>query len=157
MKPRRTQAVWVALAVFVVLITGPGAVRAQVLVTAERDLDFGLLTPGAATVVDATDLIRSAQLRIAGRGTFQVTFQLPASLTSPAGDQIPLVFGPAAGLLTIRHKISPFDPSTVLPIRINPAEQEALVNLGARAQPVPGQPAGSYSATIVMMVVQTGT
>lgn len=157
MRPRTMQAVWVALAAFVVLVAGPGAARAQVLVTSERDLDFGLLTPGAVTAVAATDLIQSAQLRIVGRGTYQVSFQLPASLTSLDGDQIPLVFGPVDGLLTIRHKISSFDPSTVLSIRINPAEQEAQVNLGARAQPAPAQPAGSYSATIVMMVVQTGT
>ncbi|HEX2167090.1 MAG TPA: DUF4402 domain-containing protein [Longimicrobiales bacterium] len=157
MRPRTMQAMWVALAVFVALITGPGAARGQVLVTAERDLDFGLLSPGAVTAVAATDLIGSAQLRIAGRGTFQVSFQLPASLTSPNGDEIPLVFGPADGMLTIRHKASSFDPSAVQSIRINPAEQEAQVNLGARAQPGPAQPAGSYSATIVMMVVQTGT
>jgi hypothetical protein len=148
---------WVALAASVVLFMGPGAARGQVLVTSERNLDFGQLTPGAVTTVAATDMIRSGQLRIAGRGTFQVTFQLPTSLVSPAGHQIPVVFGPADGLLTIRHRVTTFDPTGLLSFRLNPADREGQLNLGASAQPAPGQAAGSYSAVIVVMVVQTGT
>ena len=147
----------VALAALVVSFAGPGAAQAQVLVIAERNLDFGMVTPGTTTVVAPADLIRSAQLRIEGRGNYQVSFQLPASLTTVNGDAIPLTFGPADGQLTIRHKITAFDPTTTVSFRINPAEREAVVNLGGRAQPAAGQPAGYYSATVVMMVVQTGT
>lgn len=157
MRPRIMQAMLVALATLVVSFAGPGAVQAQTLVVAERDMDFGMLTPGLQTVVAPTDLMRSAQLRIEGRGTYQVSFQLPASLTAPGGAQIPLVFGAADGQLTIRHKVSTFDPNTTLSFRVNPAEREAQINLGGRAQPASGQAAGVYSATIVMMVVQTGT
>jgi hypothetical protein len=146
-----------ALAALVVSFASPGAVRAQVLVVAERDLDFGLLTPGATTIVAPTDLIRSAQVRIEGRGSFQVSFQLPVSLATARGDEIPLVFGPADGQLTIRHRVTQFDPGTMVSFRLNPADQEAQINLGARAQPAAGQVAGLYSATIVVMVVQTGT
>jgi hypothetical protein len=146
-----------ALAALVVSFASPGAARGQVLVVAERDLDFGLLTPGAATIVAPTDLIRSAQLRVEGRGSYQVSFQLPVSLATAMGDEIPLVFGPADGQLTIRHKVTPFDPGTTVTFRINPADQDAQINLGARAQPALGQVAGLYSAVIVVMVVQTGT
>lgn len=157
MRPRHMQAMLVALAALAVSFADPGAAQAQVLVVAERDLEFGLLSPGVQAIVAPTDVIRSAQLRVEGRGTYQVSFQLPASLTSPTGHTIPLVFGPADGLLTIRNKITTFDPGTTASFKINPAEQEARINLGARAQPVAGQAAGSYSATIVVMVVQTGT
>ena len=157
MRPRTGQAMLMALAALVFSFASPGAARAQVLVVAERDLEFGLLTPGTTTIVAPTDLIRSAQLRIEGRGTYQVSFQLPVSLATAMGDEIPLVFGPADGQLTIRHRVTPFDPGTTVSFRINPADQEAQINLGARAQPVLGQAAGLYSATIVVMVVQTGT
>src|SRR5690606_37217315 len=99
--------------------------------------------------------IQSAQLRVEGRGAYQVSFVLPTHLTSPAGHAIPLVFGATDGLLTIRHKVTAFDPRTTLTFRIKPAEQDAQVNLGGTAQPAAGQAAGSYSATIVLMVVQT--
>lgn len=154
MRPRTMQATLAALAMLVVSFAGAGAAQAQVLVMAERDLEFGLLMPGVAASVTPSD---GARLRVEGRGTFQVSFELPASLTSPAGHQIPLVFGPTDGLLTIRRKATQFDPGTMVSFRINPAEVEAQIELGARAQPAAGQPAGSYSATILMMVVQTGT
>ena len=146
-----------ALAVLAVFFAEPGSAAAQVLVEAERNLDFGQITPGVPTVVAPSDLIRSAQLRIDGRGTYQVSFQLPAQLTSPAGHTIPLVFGPDDGMLTIRHKATSFDPATTTSFRINPAEREALLNLGGQAMPAAAQMAGFYSATIVVMVVQTGT
>ena len=145
-----------ALAVLVVFAE-PGAAAAQVLVAAERNLDFGQITPGVATVVAPTDQIRSAQLRVDGRGTYQVSFQLPAQLTSPGGHTIPLVFGPNDGLLTIRRRATAFDPATTTSFRINPAERDALLNLGGQAVPAAAQMAGFYSATIVVMVVQTGT
>lgn len=151
------QAALAALAVLAVFFAEPGSAAAQVLVAAERNLDFGQITPGVPTVVAPSDVIRSAQLRIDGRGTYQVSFQLPAQLTSPAGHTIPLVFGADDGLLTIRRKAISFDPATTTSFRINPADREALLNLGGQAMPAAGQRAGFYSATIVVMVVQTGT
>lgn|SRR5690606_19164937 len=156
MRPRIMQAMLVALATLVVSFAGPGEAQGQVLVVAERDLDFGMLTPGLTEVVAPTDLMRSAQVRIEGRGRYQVSFQLPASLVAPGGAQIPLLFGAGDGQLAIRHKVSTFDPNETLQFRVNPAEREAQINLGGRAQPAPSQPAGVYTATIVMMVVQTG-
>jgi hypothetical protein len=157
MRPRTMQAMLVALAALVVSFAGPGAANGQVLVIQERDLEFGMLTPGLQTTVAPTDLVRSAQLRIEGRGSYQVSFQLPAALTAPGGAQIPLMFGAGDGRVTIRQKITTFDPNEVVTFRVNPAEREAQINLGGRAQPAPGQRAGVYTATIVMMVVQTGT
>ena len=157
MRPRLRQAMLVALAALVVPFAAPGAAEGQVLVLAEQNLDFGMLTPGVPVTIAPTDMASSAQLRIEGRGTFQVSFQLPGALTNAAGNQIPLMFGASDGRIAIRHKITTFDPKGSVSFRINPAEQEAQVNLGGRVQPAPAQPAGHYTATIVMMVVQTGT
>lgn len=157
MRPRTLQATRVALAALVVLASGSGAAQAQVLVAAERDLDFGMVTPGMATVVAPTDVARSAQLRVQGRGTFQISFQLPASLSTAKGEKIPLLFTATDGQLTVRHRITVFDPNATTSFRVNPADVEAQINLGGRVQPASGQPAGNYSATIVIMVVQTGT
>src|SRR5690606_15613674 len=157
MRPRLRQAMLVALAALVVPFAVPAAAEGQVLVLAEQNLDFGMLTPGVPVTIVPTDMASSAQLRIEGRGTFQVSFQLPGALTNAAGNQIPLVFGASDGRVAIRHKITTFDPRSSVSFRINPAEREAQVNLGGSVQPAPAQPAGHYTATIVMMVVQTGT
>lgn len=157
MRPRMVQAIRVALAAVVVLLAGPRAAQAQVLVMTERDLAFGMLTAGAPTAVPPSDVVRSAQMRIEGRGTFQISFLLPTSLTTLRGDQIPLVFGATDGLLTVRNRTTVIDPNAVNTFRLNPADLEAQINLGGRAQPAAGQPAGVYSATIVVIVVPTGT
>lgn len=157
MRPRMVQAIRVALAAVVVLLAGPRAAQAQVLVMTERDLAFGMLTAGAPTTVPPSDVVRSAQMRIEGRGTFQISFLLPTSLTALRGDQIPLVFGATDGLLTVRSRTTVIDPNAVNTFRLNPADLEARINLGGRAQPAAGQTAGVYSATIVVIVVPTGT
>lgn len=147
----------IALAALAVFCATAGAARAQVLVIPERDLAFGLLTPGSPTTVAPADVIRSAQLRVEGRGTFQVSFQLPSSLTSVTGQQIPLVFGAAAATVTIRRRVTAFDPVMTTSFRLTPGNDEAVINLGGEALPPPGQTAGSYTATIVVMIIQTGT
>lgn len=150
------RAIRIALAALAVSLTTAGAASAQVMVVSERDLQFGLLTPGTTASVQPTDVTRSAQLRVVGRGRYQVTFQLPTALVSLTGAQIPLVFGPDDGRLTIRNQVTAFDPNGTLTFRVNPAQEEAQLNLGSQAQPASGQTAGSYTATIVIMVINTG-
>lgn len=133
-----------------------GDASAQVLVVAERGLEFGQLTPGTTTTVQPTDVTRRAHLTVQGRGSYDVTFQLPTHLESPAGHAIPLLFGAGSGRVEVRQKVSTFDPADGVDIRINPAEREAAVYLGGQAMTSPGQVAGSYTATIVMIIVQTG-
>lgn len=156
MRPGTMHAIRIALAALVVSFATVSAASAQVMVVSERDLQFGMLTPGAPTTVDAGDVTRSAQLRVIGRGRYQVTFQLPTALVSMSGAQIPLMFGPADGQLTLHNRVTTFDPNATLDFRVNPAQQEAQLNLGSQALPASGQAAGSYTATIVMMVIQTG-
>jgi len=156
MRPRPTTAIRFTLAALVALAANVGRLHGQVLVVPERDLDFGLISAGVPAAVQPTDVVRSAQLRVEGRGRYQISFLLPTHLSSLSGHTIPLVFGATDGRLTIRHKVTTFDPADVVSFRINPADREATVNLGGTATPATGQPAGSYSATIVIMIVQTG-
>jgi len=129
---------------------------AQVLVVPEQNLDFGSLTPGVPVTVTPTDVLRRGNLTVQGRGRFSLTFQLPAALVSTTGATIPLTFGATDGRVEVRHKVDAFDPRAGTTVRINPADQQASIFLGGRAQPAAGQPAGSYQATITVMIVQTG-
>lgn len=154
MRSRRLLAVLIASAAFVILRSAPAA--AQVLVLPERDLSFGLVTPGVATTVAPTDMARSGQIRVQGRGRYQMTFVLPTQLTRLGGGAMPLTWGAADGRLDIRNQVTTFDPRQALDFRINPAQQEAQINLGGTVTPAQGQLAGTYEATIVVYVVQTG-
>ncbi|HUF51748.1 MAG TPA: hypothetical protein VMN60_13060 [Longimicrobiales bacterium] len=150
------QAVLVALAALVASLCARD-VSAQVLVTADQDLSFGLVTPGVPAQVLTTDVANRAKLTVQGRGRYRISFTLPSELTGPGGQQIPLTFGATDGRVEIRNRIETFDPVAGHEFRINPADVSAQIYLGARATPGTGTKAGTYSATIVMMVVQTGT
>jgi hypothetical protein len=141
----------------VLAVAVPSAGAAQVLVVPSQNMEFGLLTPGVPATITPTDIARRAAFSIEARGRFSLSFQLPTHMTNAQGAAIPLVFGSADGRVEIRHKVTVFDPATGVNIHINPAEQSAQVYLGARAQPTTGTPAGSYTATIVMVVAATGS
>lgn len=128
----------------------------QVLVVAEQDLAFGELTPGAPMTVTPLDVMRRAHFTLQAQGRYHLTFDLPTELRTQTGDVIPLQFAGADGRVEIRNRVITFDPTQGTEVRINPAEQEASIYLGGRALPAPGQLAGDYTATIVMIIVQTG-
>lgn len=154
MRSRRLLAALIALAALVILRTPPAA--AQVLVLPERNLTFGLVTPGVPTTVLPTDMARSAQIRVQGRGRYQMTFVLPTQLVRPGGGAMPLTWGAADGRLQSRNLVMVFDPRETLNFRINASEQEAQINMGGTVTPAQGQAAGLYEAMIVVYVVQTG-
>lgn len=133
-----------------------GSVSGQVLVVAQQDLGFGELTPGAPMTVTPLDVMRRAHFTLQAQGRYHVTFDLPTHLSTVAGDRFPVQFGGSDGRVEIRNKVLTFDPTQGTELRINPAEQEASIFLGGRALPAPGQLAGNYTATIVMIIVQTG-
>jgi hypothetical protein len=162
MRSRGRNGALAAPAAFVAMLflIAAGAVSpasAQVLVIAEQNLSFGQLTPGVPMIVDPTDVGRRASYTIDARGKFALVFQLPTHLRNAQGATIPVVFGNTDGRVEIRHKATIFDPTAGVSIHVNPADINAQVYLGGRALPLLGTAAGSYSAAIVMMVVQTGT
>jgi hypothetical protein len=135
----------------------PGAAAAQVLITSDQNLTFGQVTPGVPMQVMPTDITRRAALTVSGRGRYRMTFVLPAVLNGPAGQQIPVTFGATDGRVEIRNRVESFDPVAGHEFRINPADDAAQIYLGGRATPGAGVKAGTYTATIVMTIVQTGT
>ena len=150
------QAVLVALAALVTSLCVKPA-SAQVLVTAEQELAFGQLTPGVPATVQTTDVANRAKLSLQGTGRYRISFTLPTSLSGPSGNTIPLTFGGSDGRVEIRTKIEIFDPAVGHEFRVNPADRSAQIYLGGTASPSLSVPPGTYSATIVMMIVQTGT
>ena len=150
------QAVLFALAALVTSLC-PRAAAAQVLVTSDQNLTFGQVTPGVPMQVAPTDITRRAALSVSGRGRYRVTFVLPTQLNGPSGQQIPVTFGATDGRVEIRNRVETFSPATGHEFRINPSDETAQIYLGGRATPVTGTRAGTYTATIVMTIVQTGT
>jgi hypothetical protein len=157
MRPRCRQAMRWALALGVASVCLPGPAQAQVLVVAEQNLTFGMLTPGVPMPVAPTDVARRAAFTIVANGRYNLTFQLPTHLVSAGGGAIPVSFTATHGRVEIRNKVTTFDPHAGVSIHINPADQDARVYLGGQAQPGMGTRAGSYTATIVMVVMQPGT
>ena len=150
------QAVLCALAALVTLLC-PRAAAAQVLVTSDQNLTFGQVTPGVPMQVAPTDITRRAALSVNGRGRYRVTFVLPTQLNGPSGQQIPVTFGATDGQIQIKNKTEVFNPVTGHEFRIIPQDTDAQIYLGGRATPASGVRAGTYTATIVMTIVQTGT
>jgi hypothetical protein len=157
MRSGRKQAVMVALAALVTSLC-PRAAQAQVLVTSDQNLTFGQVTPGVPVQIAPTDVTRRGALTVTGRGRFRITFTLPTDLMGPSGARIPVTFGATDGQVVLRNRTDTFDPRLGHEFRIvPPGDQAAQIYVGGRASPPAGATAGTYTATIVMMIVQTGT
>jgi hypothetical protein len=137
------------------LLLCPGArAIAQYSVAEVQPLSFGYLTQGVTEIVPYTDTFRRGVVTINGSGQTWIRVTLPASLVSPQGAAIPLQFlngdvaaqesGKAAGT---------FDPAAS--VRVNLSKGTASLFIGGRAVPALTQRAGSYSATVTVIVSPT--
>lgn len=144
-----------ALALLFVCASGP--VRAQAAVTSLQPLDFGQILPGLAERVDVSDTWRRAELRIDGSGSFEVKILVPDALVSPDGARIPLTFRNGDGLYVVKT-VQPvyFDPNVTQRFRIPPGQKDAMIYMGGTASTTADQRAGRYTATIVLVVTNTG-
>jgi hypothetical protein len=150
------QAMLVALAALVTSLWSEPA-SAQVVVTSEHDLTFGQVTPGVPAQVAPTDPSRRARLTVTGRGRYWLGFLLPANLTGPSGRQIPLTFNATDGRVQVNTTTTTFNPQFGQTVQLTNTNRTAEVYLGGRATPPTGTPAGTYTATIVMWIIQIGT
>ena len=145
-----------ALALFLV-VREPAA--GQVTVVGQQDLTFGVVIPGTPTVVAPTDAARRGEWVLTGRGNTTISFVLPTSMQGPSGAPMPLAFdaasaawqrvnagGGGGGPLTE-------DPRTPFSVNVQ-NRQTVRLFLGGTAQPTTTQPAGSYTATITVIVAQ---
>jgi hypothetical protein len=131
----------------------------QVTAVPQKDLAFGVLTPGVSNQVQVTDAARRAEWLLTGRGNTTVSFVLPSALEGPGGALLPLVF--ASGDAAWQRQsgggggggLQPQDPRTPFSVNVpNPAT--VRLYLGGTAQPATTQPAGTYTATVTVIIAQ---
>lgn len=125
-----------------------------------QGLSFGPLLPGVAETVRVADAARRAEVILDGSGMVDVTLVLPTALVSPSGARIPLRFGArdAAILRNASSAFIPMNPLETARVRLHDGTPgPARVVLGGTALPAADQPAGSYQATVTVIVNNPGT
>jgi hypothetical protein len=151
---------WLRTLWAVSLVLGAAPCRGQAqLVTGVRPLAFGVVLPGMPRSVLRTDPVNSGQYNIGTGGqqgqNVQIAFTLPAVLAGPAGATMPITFGATSGGYSATGSIASqvgFDPR--LPF-VTQAGQGATsaVFLGGTVNPGASQRAGSYTATVTLILV----
>lgn len=130
-------------------------------VIGRQALTFGTMWSGQPAQVSRQDPLRSGQVELRGtRNTdVQVTFTLPAAMSGPGGAQLALSFGADDGGMSTTAAITAataFDPRLPRVARFGNNGRMYLF-LGGTAIPGVGQPAGAYTATVIVTVAHTGT
>jgi hypothetical protein len=124
-----------------------------------QGLAFGSLLPGVAETVQTGDGARRAEVVLRGEGWVDLSFMLPQAMVSPSGARIPLRFGARDGAL-LRNSSSgevPLNPLETSRIKLNANQGATRLLLGGTALPAQDQPAGRYTATIVIVASPPGT
>jgi hypothetical protein len=131
------------------------------VVVARRDLRFGTVLRGIPSTVLTSDVRYSGLFEINGakHQSVRVELLLPQSMTSDDGHELPLSFGPGDGAAATDmgrfHGVA-FDPNQPMIATLG-ANGKLYVRLGGTALPIPGQPAGTYRATILLTVFDLGS
>ena len=157
----KTLAIIAALSLLPLIPLGAQGRGPTLRVRGRQSLAFNTLLPGVPEMVPRTDAARSGQLEIRGRKNTQVMLQflLPREMTGPGGAILPLAFGPDdAGFATSRQRGGQvgFDPNAPFTAGL-PQNGRGFVFIGGTAQPQANQRAGSYSATVTLIVADPGT
>ncbi|HEX6589663.1 MAG TPA: hypothetical protein VF039_11605 [Longimicrobiales bacterium] len=131
----------------------PGGPRG-ISVTAQQDLVFGVLLPGATSTVYVDDVTRRAEWVIRTDGGATVSLQLPRFLESATGDRIPLSFGfgDAGFLQGGTVSIVLYDPERRFDVFVPADPGFGELFLGGTALPSTDVPPGTYTATITIIV-----
>lgn len=152
--PRATArgAVWSLL-----LLLLPVGLGAQIQVTAGQGVVFGTMLPGITASASRVNASEAGQFNLAGARNAQVLLQftLPARMAGPGGATLPLSFGGGDAGYSSRQSIgnqTGFDPRAPFTARLG-TNGRGSVFLGCTAQPAADQPAGAYSATLILTVV----
>ncbi len=145
-----------AVAVGAGLLAGAASSPAQaqgVTVAVQQALSFGRLTPGVAQPISAGDAVNRGAVTVQGLGQFTVQLQLPTTLAGPRGATLPVVFGASDGVVETKNRSVPFDPRVGTTVKLTNGQPSATIGIGGTAQPAASQGAGSYTGSIVVMVV----
>lgn len=156
----RTRGLGIALALAGALAAGsadaqPGGVAAVPV----QGLSFGALIPGVPEVVSVDDAARRAEIALEGKGSVDVLLVLPRALASRAGGSIPLHFAANDAALATAgsERIAPMDPLRSMRLNLAGGSAPPRLLLGGTATAGRAQPAGEYSATIVVIISKAGT
>lgn len=124
-----------------------------------QGLSFGRLLPGVAETVAVHDAARRAEVIVSGKGAFDVLLVLPDALVAPSGARIPLRFGArdAAVMRNPSAPLLPFNPLEMGRVHVDGSVGPARLLLGGTALPAPDQAAGTYQATVVVIINNPGT
>jgi hypothetical protein len=136
----------------------PAATQSAAAVSAVQPLDFGELLPGIPEKVTVDDAWRRAEVSLVASGNLTIRVVVPAALVSRDGSTIPLSFRFGDGAVMHRNgRIATFDPNQPVRVRIPPGHGAASVLVGSTANASSTQPAGVYTATMVVVVSPTDT
>lgn len=136
----------------------PAAAQSAAAVSAVQPLDFGELLAGVPETVTVDDAWRRAEVNITATGNFTIRVVVPTALVSRDGARIPLTFRYGDGAVQHRNgRIATFDPNQPVRVRIPPGHGAASVLVGSTANASSTQPAGVYTATMVVVVSPTDT
>lgn len=123
-------------------------------VTMIQPLQFGLLVPAVTEQVGVGEAWRRGELRLEGSGNLEIRLVLPTQMVSMTGAAIPLTFalGDGGVLIDGTTQVTAFDPNQTVRVNFRKGVTGASLFLGGRATPAATQPAGGYSATIVVVL-----
>lgn len=163
MRRRRAEYARRGVALVAVVVSLAPALLAQgkpLTGTGAQPLAFGPIFPGVVTTVPRTDAARAGRIDIRGTKNLQVQFDfaLPAAMTGPAGQALPLAFDAASGGYATTATIgtaTDFDPRVPLLARLS-GTGRLYIWLGGTALPTANQANGAYSATITLTMAYTG-
>jgi hypothetical protein len=123
-----------------------------------QNLSFGLLVPGIRDAISIGDVSRRAVVALAGSGPVDITLVLPSSLSTGAGEQIPLGFSPgdAAILTAAGTTVAPFNPLQTNRVQLS-NDRTVLFVLGGTALTTYMTRPGHYSARVALILNNPGT
>ena len=144
------------LALFALCGAGKAPAQAPSSAVVVQPLDFGQILPGLTETVTVLDAWRRAEVQLEGAGSLDVKLVLPDALVSSSGARIPLVFRNGDAAVEYKNgRSAPFDPALPQRIHIPPGHAQATLVVGGSAATGPGQVAGEYNATIVVVISRT--
>lgn len=142
------------LLVFALVALAPLGLNGQVLVAAERDLDFGVVFRGVPSTVDPTDAVKSGRIRVSAPRSvqFRVSFSVPNALQRAGGATMPISIG--NGDITARFNTSSYryslNPSSMYIVTMG--RGYITFEYGGTVSPSPSQAPGDYERPIIMTV-----
>ena len=124
------------------------------------DLSFGVVLPGVPTVISVRNSQRAGKFEISGPvgAAVRVELLLPSALQTTHGASMALTFNAGDGLAVPSAPASGFMFNPNLPYITTLNDRGLLqVRLGGTVSPGVPQPAGNYTATITLVVIDLGT